>query len=276
MRAMGARNVAALVLAGVVAVAAPAWSQSRGGARGGGGRPAGGGHFGSGGHLGSGGRVGSGSHVGSGGWVGFGTHGGSGVRRGLTGHPNGGLQGGVPHWGGGGHAWRGRPGWRGSDGWHGSYGWRGSYGWGGWYGWPGLYLGLPYMWNGGWGWPYDGWWNGPYGAVGPYEPEAIDVAPSGSDEPSGSAGAAARVAAPTAGPGQDTAALRLRVSPGNAAVYIDGVFTGSGAELARLQRGVAVAPGDHRIDVVAPGHSGKSVEVEVAAGQVQDVVLGLE
>ncbi|MDD5562788.1 MAG: PEGA domain-containing protein [Thermoanaerobaculaceae bacterium] len=68
----------------------------------------------------------------------------------------------------------------------------------------------------------------------------------------------------------------MRVSPGNAAVYIDGVFTGSGDELARLQRGGAVAPGDHRIDVVAPGHTGKSVRVEVATGQVQDVVLALE
>ena len=49
------------------------------------------------------------------------------------------------------------------------------------------------------------------------------------------------------------AALDLRVTPANAAIYIDGKFVGTGEELGRLERGLAVAPGKHRIEVVAPG-----------------------
>jgi hypothetical protein len=83
-------------------------------------------------------------------------------------------------------------------------------------------------------------------------------------------------AQPPAASGQGMAALKVRVSPANAAVYIDGVLVGTGEELARLNRGVAVAPGGHRIDVVAPGHAAKTVQVEAEPGREQELSLELE
>jgi hypothetical protein len=72
------------------------------------------------------------------------------------------------------------------------------------------------------------------------------------------------------------AALDLRVNPDNAAVYIDGSLVGTAAELGRLQRGVAVAPGKHVIEIMAPGRIGKRIEVDVAEGQRQQVVVELD
>jgi hypothetical protein len=79
-----------------------------------------------------------------------------------------------------------------------------------------------------------------------------------------------------AAPGSGMAAVRLRVLPANAAVYIDGVLIGTGEELGRLQRGVAVAPGAHRIDAVAPGRPAKSVQIEAEPGREQEVALDLD
>jgi PEGA domain len=72
------------------------------------------------------------------------------------------------------------------------------------------------------------------------------------------------------------AALDLRVTPENASVYLDGEFLGTGAELGRLERGVAVTPGTHHLDVVAPGHAAKSLELSVEAGARQQVVVQLD
>ena len=87
-------------------------------------------------------------------------------------------------------------------------------------------------------------------------------------------------AAPAAGaPAVSSAgegAIRIVASPPNAAVYLDGAFIGSAAELARMQRGVAVAPGPHRVEVIAPGRAGKRADVTVAAGEVQSAHLDLD
>jgi hypothetical protein len=72
------------------------------------------------------------------------------------------------------------------------------------------------------------------------------------------------------------AALDLRVTPPNAAVYLDGKLVGTGEELGLLERGLAVASGRHRIEVVAPGHASKSVDVDVAEGKRQQVIVELE
>lgn len=80
--------------------------------------------------------------------------------------------------------------------------------------------------------------------------------------------------APAAAP--DMGALRLRVTPPNAAVYLDGVLLGTGDEFGRLQRGIAVTPGAHRIDVVAPGLTGKTLQVDVGAGKEQELSVTLE
>ena len=72
------------------------------------------------------------------------------------------------------------------------------------------------------------------------------------------------------------AALELKVTPPNAAVYIDGELVGTGAELGRLERGVAVVPGHHKVEAVAPGMTSRTVEVDVKEGERQQVVVELE
>jgi hypothetical protein len=72
------------------------------------------------------------------------------------------------------------------------------------------------------------------------------------------------------------AALEVKVTPPVASVYVDGEFVGTGSELARLQRGLSVAPGAHRIEVMAPGHEPREVAVEVPAGERRQVVVELE
>ena len=84
-----------------------------------------------------------------------------------------------------------------------------------------------------------------------------------------------RPSAPAA-PQATGAALDLRVTPANAAIYIDGKFAGTGEELGRLERGLAVAPGKHRIEVVAPGATSKRLDVDVPEGQRQQVVVALD
>ncbi len=72
------------------------------------------------------------------------------------------------------------------------------------------------------------------------------------------------------------AALDLRVTPPNAAIYLDGHLVGTGEELGRLERGLAITPGKHKIEVVAPGLLSKSVEVDVPSGERQQVVVELD
>jgi hypothetical protein len=72
------------------------------------------------------------------------------------------------------------------------------------------------------------------------------------------------------------AALDIDVNPSNAAIYIDGVLVGTGQELARLERGLAVTPGKHVIEVLAPGRASKTLEVEIKEGERQQIVVELE
>jgi hypothetical protein len=72
------------------------------------------------------------------------------------------------------------------------------------------------------------------------------------------------------------AALDLSVTPDNASVYLDGEFLGTAGELSRLERGVAVTPGQHQLEVMAPGHESKSVVVQVPQGERRQVVVELE
>jgi hypothetical protein len=72
------------------------------------------------------------------------------------------------------------------------------------------------------------------------------------------------------------AALDLKITPSVASVYLDGQFVGTAGELSRLERGLAVAPGNHQLEVMAPGHEPRSVTVEVQEGQRQQVVVELD
>jgi hypothetical protein len=77
-------------------------------------------------------------------------------------------------------------------------------------------------------------------------------------------------------PASTGAALELRVSPLKASVYVDGEFVGTGAELAALERGLAVTPGTHTVEVLAPGYAQRSVTVDVGQGERRQVVLELD
>lgn len=72
------------------------------------------------------------------------------------------------------------------------------------------------------------------------------------------------------------AALDLRVSPPNAAVFLDGELVGTAEELSRLERGLAVAAGEHDIEIMAPGKKPRSIRVAVEAGERQQVVVELD
>ena len=73
-----------------------------------------------------------------------------------------------------------------------------------------------------------------------------------------------------------SAALVLEITPSVASVYLDGEFVGTAGELSRLARGLAVTPGTHRLEVMAPGHEPRSVTVDVQEGQRQQVVVELD
>ncbi len=74
--------------------------------------------------------------------------------------------------------------------------------------------------------------------------------------------------------GEETHAgeLRLRISPVDASVYVDGEFRGTGREAATL----ALTPGQHRIEVVRPGYRTEDREVEVGSAAVAELTIDLE
>jgi hypothetical protein len=72
------------------------------------------------------------------------------------------------------------------------------------------------------------------------------------------------------------AAIDLKVTPDNASVYLDGEFLGTAGELSHLERGVAVTPGQHQIEVMAPGHAPKTLVVQIPQGERRQVVVELD
>lgn len=79
--------------------------------------------------------------------------------------------------------------------------------------------------------------------------------------------------APSGGTG-DGAHVHLTVSPGDASVYLDGNFLGTGSELAQLSAGVLVPPGSHRLEVVRPGYEAEALDFQGNPGE--DLQLNVE
>lgn len=77
-------------------------------------------------------------------------------------------------------------------------------------------------------------------------------------------------------PREGKAVLRFAVDPPGAAVYVDGEFVGTAEELGHMVRGLAVEPGSHRVEVLAPGFRGETQTVTVASGQEVEVRVKLE
>jgi PEGA domain-containing protein len=92
---------------------------------------------------------------------------------------------------------------------------------------------------------------------------------------------------PAGPPGQDaapspdtrgtlrTGMIRIRVEPGDAAVYLDGEFLGTAAELSQLHGALSVAAGDHKVEAVRPGYGSRTLMVTVREGQPETVKLDL-
>lgn len=72
------------------------------------------------------------------------------------------------------------------------------------------------------------------------------------------------------------ARILFRIEPGDAAIYVDDRFAGTGEELGSLTRGLLVAPGTHKIVVSRPGFSSEATQVNAAAGRSETVEITLE
>jgi hypothetical protein len=77
-------------------------------------------------------------------------------------------------------------------------------------------------------------------------------------------------------PAGNRARMRFKVTPEDAAVYVDDKYLGAGEDLAANPRGVVTDPGTHLITVTRPGYKSKTVDVTVRIGAPVDVVVELE
>jgi len=65
--------------------------------------------------------------------------------------------------------------------------------------------------------------------------------------------------------------LVIDVGPPDAVVYLDGEFLGVAEELAYLEDGVVVTPGEHAVEVARPGYRSEKHSVVVALGERVDL-----
>jgi hypothetical protein len=70
--------------------------------------------------------------------------------------------------------------------------------------------------------------------------------------------------------------LTLRIEPVDASVYLDGNFVGTGADLAATRQGLAVAAGEHVVDVVRPGRAGRQLRFVVESGRDLTLEISLQ
>ncbi len=71
------------------------------------------------------------------------------------------------------------------------------------------------------------------------------------------------------------AALQLKVNPASASIAINGAFAATAAEVALMEGPLAVASGNHLIEVSAPGYQGFSRSVDLEDGEVLEVSVDL-
>lgn len=79
-----------------------------------------------------------------------------------------------------------------------------------------------------------------------------------------------------AGDDSGVGSLRLTVVPADASVYLDGRFLGTGADVGRLRRGLAVTAGEHLLEVVRPGHAPVARRVVIDDGDDLELEIALE
>ena len=83
---------------------------------------------------------------------------------------------------------------------------------------------------------------------------------------------------PTTGSSEAKSRARLifRIMPGDAAVYLNDHFIGTGEELSTLTRGFQVPPGQHSITVSRPGLETREETVVVGPGKSETVEIALQ
>lgn len=74
----------------------------------------------------------------------------------------------------------------------------------------------------------------------------------------------------------ERARLRWKVTPSDAAVYVDDRYLGTGEELSDARKGLPAEAGKRAITVLRPGYKTRTLEVEAKAGETVDVVIELE
>jgi hypothetical protein len=72
------------------------------------------------------------------------------------------------------------------------------------------------------------------------------------------------------------ARLRVGVEPGDASVYLDGRFIGTGAEIAQLPNGLLIDAGPHRLEAVRPGWRPVTKDFTAEPGGDASIDLKLE
>lgn len=77
-------------------------------------------------------------------------------------------------------------------------------------------------------------------------------------------------------PPPERARLRWKVTPDDAAVYLDDRYLGTAEDVNASPRGTVTEPGWHTVVVVRPGYKARTFEVESKPGKAIDVVVELE
>ncbi len=70
--------------------------------------------------------------------------------------------------------------------------------------------------------------------------------------------------------------IRVLVEPGDASIYLDGRFIGTGAELLRLHGGLMLDAGEHQIEALHPQYVSDRLSFRVKAGEDLELRLTLE
>jgi hypothetical protein len=70
--------------------------------------------------------------------------------------------------------------------------------------------------------------------------------------------------------------VHLRISPGEASVYIDGRFVGIAGELAAIRDGLLMDPGEHTFQAFHPGYASIDGPFVVDRGESKELVIDLE
>ena len=155
----------------------------------------------------------------------------------------------------------------------------------------GLWAGYPISWSAyyGYGYPYSygyypvaPYYNGYYGSYPSYPPTYYDDPPSSTPSyypPSNSGYGSTypqQPQQPSGGsiamqPGteqQASGGVTFEITPGNASVFVDGTYMGTGTEFGSSAQPLGLSVGKHHIEIRAEGYRTMSFDADVTAGQV--------